>query len=83
MCEFPFKIVDTPPVPIPATTQLTGVTVIAGVVTVVTLELRVEELIKEFDWASVTPNGDGVLEVDGDDLEEIRDEFDDLLNHED
>ena len=79
---YPFQIIDIPPVAISTTTSLSGVMVVAGEITTVVVELQVKDIVKELDWDGVSPNGDGVLVVDGNDINigEIRDDVSDLFD---
>jgi len=82
---YQFQIEDTPPTAIQVMTQLENVTVTAGEITEVTLRVDIEEPVRELNWSLLPPNGSGVIVVDSnsDDIDEVRDELDELLEQED
>lgn len=73
---YPFEITDTPPVPLSASTTLSGgVTVVAGETTNVELTIRLGEVLKELNWDQLEIE-DGTVTLDEGDSE-----IDDLRDH--
>jgi hypothetical protein len=82
---YPFLIEDEPPSPLSVSVALMGVRLDAGADELVTIDVDLDDVVKEVDWPSLEPGPGGVLLVDDDydEIDKVRTEMADAFERQD